>query len=574
MGSSVSAFPEPDPGIPDHRTPLRYLLWLARDLRLWMVLGGGLGIVQMLGQALIPAAIGEAIEAGVIGQNKRSLVIWSGTVLSLAVVQAIAGMLRDRCALMSSLGAAYKTIQCVTRHICKLGAGLPHQISKGEALSVGLVDVASIRASMDVVLARGLGAIVAIIVVAAIMLSKSWQLGLIVLIGVLSMTLAIGALIRPLSDRQGRLREQQGELADRGSDIASGLRVLRGIGGEVTFAERYRYESQRVRHAGVEVVRVVAWFDAARVLLPGVVIVCVVAIGARFTLEGQLSVGQLVAFYGYAVFLANPVRRVVYAVETVAKAYVAARRVTKLLSLGPTTFEEESRSVKSQADGEITDPTTGLNPKRGQLTAVVCSTSGDAMRLAERLGGYVLSDVTYGRQLLSELALDEVRRKVLVSDNNSWLFSGKLRTELDPTGASTRDALEQAVDAAAARDIIEAVPHQLYGNISQAGREFSGGQQQRLRLVRALMYDPEVLVLVEPTNAVDANTEAKVAEGVREYRSGRTTVIFATSPLILETANEVLFVENMKVVTVGSHVQLLLSNERYRACVMREGGSA
>ena len=333
LAKPYGRYPESGPGVSDHRTPLSYLLWLAGGLRRSIALAGLLGVVQMLGQALVPGAIGAAIEEGVVGRDGRSLLVWGGAVFLLALVQAIAGMLRDRCALTSSLGAQYKTIQLIARQVCKLGARLPERMSRGEVISMGLVDVASIRTALGEVLARGLGAIVAIVAVAAIMLHQSKQLGLIVIIGVSLITWVIGALSRPLHGRQNRLREQQAELANCGGDLAGGLRVLRGIGGEETFVEQYREQSQRVRRAAVEVARVVAWYDAAKVLLPGVVAVCVVAFGARFALEGQFGVGQLVAFYGYTVFLANPVRRVIHVVETITKAHVAARRVARLLRL-------------------------------------------------------------------------------------------------------------------------------------------------------------------------------------------------------------------------------------------------
>jgi putative ABC transport system ATP-binding protein len=106
--------------------------------------------------------------------------------------------------------------------------------------------------------------------------------------------------------------------------------------------------------------------------------------------------------------------------------------------------------------------------------------------------------------------------------------------------------------------------------ITERGRSLSGGQRQRLALARSLITDPEVLVLDEPTSAVDSHTEARVAEGVRELRSGRTTVVFTSSPLLLDRADRVVLVHEGEVVAVGVHRELVHTEPRYRAVVTRE----
>ncbi|PSL01811.1 ABC-type multidrug transport system fused ATPase/permease subunit [Haloactinopolyspora alba] len=568
-------FPDPDPGQPDLRSPGSYLTRLAGANRVIVALGVVYSTVSVVANALIPAAIGRAVDDGLTERDQRALLLWGGAVLALGILQAVTGILHDRCALTASLGGSFRTLQFVTDHATRLGASLPRRVSAGEVMSVGVADVGQIGNALAFV-SRAVGAVAAVVVVAAIMLVTSWQLGLVVLVGVPVMVVATTLTLRPLHRRQVGLRAVQSELTSSAVDIVGGLRVLRGIGGEQMFADGYRSESQRARRAAVRVARVEAVLDGAKVLLPGLLVTAVVWQGARYVLDGRLTPGQLVAFYGYATFLSIPLRRLTNAAGAVMKGVVAARRVTTLLSLQPhdtggASPTGDSGAPPTAAGAGFHDPVSGLRIEPGRLTAVVCAFSDDAGPLADRIGRYADSDVTFGDVPLRQLDIDDVRRRILVVDNAAHLFSGSLRVELDPAGRAARvpDVVHRAVGTASAHDVLAGLPAGLDTVVADAGRELSGGQGQRLRLARALTVDPEVLVLVEPTSAVDAHTESRIAAGLAAARDRRTTVVFSTSPILLDCAEHVVFVEAGKAVAEGTHAELL-ADDRYRAVVARE----
>jgi ABC-type multidrug transport system fused ATPase/permease subunit len=168
---------------------------------------------------------------------------------------------------------------------------------------------------------------------------------------------------------------------------------------------------------------------------------------------------------------------------------------------------------------------------------------------------------------LTALPLELVRERILVVENDARLFSGQLRADVDPYRSGR---LPEALEAAAAQDIVDGLPDGLDSLVAERGRSFSGGQQQRLRLVRALVADPAILILVEPTNAVDAHTEARIAERLRVVRAGRTTVVCTSSPLVLGHTDRVLFLDQGRVVAAGTHRELLDSEPRYARVVLRE----
>ncbi|MDR7279399.1 ABC transporter ATP-binding protein [Catenuloplanes atrovinosus] len=557
--------PRSDPGVADHRSAGRLLWWMVRRVGRELAVSVVLGVVWMCAMALAPALIGIAIDRGVAGRDLGALAAWSAAVLGLGMVQALAGVARHRYGVHNWLDTAYGTVQLTVRQSARLGAALPRRMSSGEVVSIGVSDIEHLGEIIEII-DRAIGAFAAIAVVTVIMLGTSTPLGLVVLIGVPLLLGLVALLLRPLQDRQEAYRTRQGALTTRAADIVTGLRVLRGVGGEALFAGGYRAESQDLRAAGVRVGRVGALLEATQVLLPGLFLALVVWLGARLVLAGDITAGQLVAFFGYTAFLVPPLRTLTEAANALAVALVAARRVVRLLELDPDPASPARPVPMPPGPAALADPRSGLLVRPGELTAIAAADPADAAAIAERLARFTDSEARLGDVPLRDLDLAELRSRVLLAENEARLFAGPLREALGG------GAVEHALETAAAEDIVAALPDGLDTEIAARGREFSGGQQQRLRLARALVADPETLILVEPTSAVDAHTEARIAGRLGAARAGRTTVVCTTSPLVLAHADRVAYVEDGKVIAEGTHRELLTGEPRYAATVTRQEG--
>jgi ABC-type multidrug transport system fused ATPase/permease subunit len=404
-----------------------------------------------------------------------------------------------------------------------------------------------------------------------VLLSSSVVLGLIVLLGVPVLVLLLGFVIKPLQERQREQREEVGKLTALGADTAAGLRVLRGIGGEGEFMHRYHSRSQQVRHAGVRVALPQSTLDAAQVFVPGIFVVLVTWIGARFAVSGEIGPGELVAFYGYAAFLVIPLRTAAEAVDKITRSVVGARKMLAVLDVERQVADPNDPEAEPPPGVPLRDERSGLVVEPGRLTALVSDRPEEAAEIADRLGRFGDDDgVLLGDVPLSALPVEVVRRRVVVSEADPVLFSGTLRAELDPWGRSSGDEeILDAIDVADARDVLEALPDGLDTRVDERARSFSGGQRQRLVLTRALLSGAETLVLVEPTSAVDAHTEARIAGRLREARAGKTTVVVTTSPLMLDRADRVVFVHGGRVAADGTHRELLRDHPDYRETVTR-----
>ena len=562
--------PFAEPGTPDTRSPVRFLLWVGRQQVGTLVLGMTFGTIWMLAQALLPWVLGRAVDAGLSTGDWSSLLVWAGALLGLGVVQAVAGTLRHRVAVSNWLQSGFRMIQVVSHHVACSGPAVRSRLTTGEVVATVSNDALRAGGAYDIT-ARLAGAVASYFVVAAVLLSTSTLLGIVVLLGVPVLVGSLSLVIRPLQARQREQREQVGQLTALGADTVAGLRVLRGIGGERVFLDRYRSSSQEVRRAGVRVALPQSTLDSAQVLLPGIFIVIVTWLGARLAIEGTISPGELVAFYGYAAFLMIPLRVAAEAVDKVTRALVGAQRMLTILQIEPLVTDPDHPAAEPDAGVTLVDERTGLVVEPGPLTCVVTPAPDEGARLADRLGRFVDDGVvTLGGVPLASLPVETVRRRIVVSETDPLIFSGRLRDELDPWGGATDDELLTAIGIASAEDVLDSLPEGLDGHVEERGRSLSGGQRQRLVLARALLADAEILVLVDPTSAVDAHTEARIAQRLHDARRDRTTVLVTASPLVLDHADRVVFLADGRVVATGTHRELLRESRAYSAAVTRE----
>ena len=555
----------PDENPPAHTD--RLLLWLARRQWRTLLAGASFGIPWMLAVALVPAAVGRAVDEGIVARDGRALLLWSGAVLGLGLLSAAAGNGRHLFAMKNWLIAAFRSGVVADRGVRRSGPALTRQIPAGEVLTSFTSDFGRMGHSFDT-FARFMGAVVSFVVVAVILLQGSLLLGLVMLVGGPLLVASLVFVMKPLQRRQSAQREEVGRLTALGADTVAGLRVLRGVGGEDAFLTRYRAQSQAVRRAGVRVAPTQATLDSAQVLLPGLFVLVVTGIGAQLAQSGQISPGELVAFYGYTAFLTIPLQTAVEMADKLITTRVASRRIARILAVEPDHSPTDGTAAAPPPGSPLCDPSSGVNVEPGRMTALVSARPEDTAVLAARFGRTVPGrhGVLWGGVCLDDVPLHEVRSRIVVSEADPRLFSGPLRREL--AGADDTARI-RAVTVADARDALAAVEGGLDGDVEERGRSLSGGQRQRLALARALLRDPEVLVLVEPTSAVDAHTEARIAQRLADHRRGRTTVVVTASPLMLDRADVVHLVEGGSLVATGTHHELSRTSPLYRSVVVR-----
>jgi ABC-type multidrug transport system fused ATPase/permease subunit len=560
-----------DPGTPDFRSARHYLFWLA-SLQRGTIAGATIAATAwMLSQALLWAAVGGAVDHGIAGGHASQLWLWAGLILLLGIIQAVSGALRHQLAVTNWMRACYRTVQVVGRHITSTGTALTDEIPSGDIVNSVGADAPRIGMAFDS-LARFIGAIISWLIVSFILLRSSHLLGLIVLIGVPTLALLTTPMMKPLHAAQAAQREATGRLAALGTDTVAGLRILRGIGGEDVFLSNYKSQSDLVRRAGVRAAVPQAALESGQLLLPAILTSVVTFIGAREVARGTLQPGQLVSFFGYATFLTTPLREVIQYSIMATRAYVGAGKVVRLLRVTPTVGETASPAPWPEGVDVFDDERSGVHVSRGQIAAVVTETPAESAALADRLGRFTsdVSGVRVNGVALEDFSLADTRRHVVVNDIEPRLCSGKLRYELVPHEVTADERILAALNAVSALDVLDALDDGLETRVDERGRSFSGGQRQRLSLARALLTNADVLILVEPTSAVDTHTEGRIAARLGEMRSQHATLVMSTSPLMLERMDLIYLVADGRVVAQGTHHELASTSSLYRQIVLRE----
>jgi ABC-type multidrug transport system fused ATPase/permease subunit len=607
--TGTDAAPTPDP---DTRSPLAFLRWILGQQKGLIALSSLGYALWFLPMTLGPWIFGRAVDQGIVGGSEAALVGWAALLLLVVVIGGVFGVVSHTLVVRSWLVALYGALEMVTRKVAQMGHVLPRRSPTGEVLSVASSDSDEFGALSEI-LARALGQLASYLTVAFIVLTMSWQLGLLTLVAAPVLVGAALPLLRPLHRRQQLERSRTSDLTSMATDIVAGLRILRGIGGEQTFGTNYARQSQSAREAGVAAGIWQAVVEAVGVLLSGIFLVALVWLGTQQVQDGLLTVGQLITFLGYGLFMVGPIRTFFEFAQKGIRSLVSARRAIALFEEQPP-WRDPAAPVSLDGSASLHDAASGLTVEPGILTVVVSAVPEQSAALADRLGRYLPADtepvplveedgtkgraarrsraeraqerariaaldeerarrewgVTLGGVDLSHARLDDVRRQVLVSDTTSQLFAGTLQDAVDPHARLTREQAEEALRIASAEDVYDALPEGWQGQLDERGRGLSGGQRQRVVLARAVAADAPVLVLVEPTSAVDAHTEARIAARVAEARRGRTTVVTTVSPLWLHHADRVALLHDGTVIAEGSHADLLADDEAYRRVVTRE----
>ncbi|MFI1212827.1 ABC transporter ATP-binding protein [Streptomyces sp. NPDC020802] len=525
-------------------TPGRFLLRVIFSARRVSVPAMLLAIVWQVGESAVPVVMGLAIDRAVATGDAGQLVLWLGVLVALYVALTSAARL--------SLRLTAHAVQ-VLQHRLRgtLSAGVLHPVGGtgrapgGNVVSVMTSDVA--RLSNAVILTIiPVSRVTAIAFIAVSLLATHWLLGLVVLFGAPVAVWSMGVLSERLSRDTREYQELLASTVGQATDLVAGYRVVKGMRAEAEATSRYRQASQETLAGARRNAGLLGRFLASSGVVSGTFVAAVVGLAGWFTVDGQLSIGELITAVGLAQALLPQIQAIAStSIPNLAGARASSVRVLDVLRDNATSTAGPDDAIRREVTAlpeldvvvpSISGPGVSIRVEPGELVGMRADDRTAARVVEALLDPQAEGEVEARLDGIPARKLSpvEYRSRVTVAPHRATLFSGTLRDNIAVI-AGAPERVDAAVRAAACDDFAA----DLDVPVGEGGNRLSGGQRQRVALARALASDAPVLVLHDPTTAVDSVTEHTIAGRLRSARAGRSTLLIASTQALLAACDRV-----------------------------------
>ncbi len=553
---------------------------LLGDYKWLTITGFTLAFAQMGLSLVVPRITQLTIDRALVGGD-AGLLAWYGLALiGTAVVRFAVGVGRRLTTGKASLGIEYDLRNRLWAHLLRQPFGYFDRWPTGQLMSRAMSDISNVRMFLGYGMVFFTVNLVMIVAVAVIMLVLEWRLALLSLAflpALLVVTWRFSQRLKPI------LKDVQQRIADvtaAAEENVVGSRIVRIFAREDDEMAKFSERSTRVFEASVAAARTRAAYVPLIAFVPNLAIAFLLWYGGRQVVQGDLTLGELVAFYTYLMMLVYPAQVIGWLTGLAQRAIASGERVYELLDAPYEMEERPDAAPLPQTAGAVTFDdvrfsyadrpvieAVSLEVPAGRTVALVGHTGCGKTTLVNLVPRFY--DVSGGRVLVDghdvrDLKLDDLRRHVGVVTQDPFLFSAGIAENIRAGRPDATDAeVHAAARAAQADDFIVALPEGYDTVVGERGFTLSGGQRQRLAIARALVMDPRILILDDATSSVDVETEYRIREALAEAMRGRTTFIIAHRPSTISLADEVVVLDHGRVVERGTHDALIAGGGRY-----------
>jgi ATP-binding cassette subfamily B protein len=583
--------PEPvavEPAPPSNMQTLRRLLGYVAASKLKLILVIGLILLgtffNVLGPYLFGVGINSYIELGTVDGL--------GTIVALMVLAAVGGSitLTIQGWLMADIAqnAMYALRRDLFNHIQSLSLRFYDRQPIGELMSRVVNDVDSINQFFTNGVAQFLQSIFLLLGVGIAMLLLSWQLALAVLVIVPVMGALVAFSGRYAGAAFSQLQETLGELNGFTEESISGQRVITAYGQEEAAANNFEVLSDAAREADGSANFLAMTISPATTFLTNLDLALVAIVGGWFAVQGTLLVGTVATFLNYARQFAQPLSQMTQLVNTILQAIAGAERVFQILDEQPQIVDKPDAIAVKKLDGKVTfkhadfsyvpnkqilyDNTFEALP--GQMIGL-CGPTGAGkstiINLVTRFYDIQNGDIRVDDKSVYDLQQDTLRRRTGIVLQIPFLFS---ETVLDNLRYGWLDASdEECIEAAKmanAHEFIERLPDGYHTLLAERGGNLSQGQRQLLTIARAILANPDILILDEATSSVDTRTEKKLQEALLRLMEGRTSFVIAHRLSTIRDAASTIALDRGRIIEFGPHDELMAKKGFYYDLYMKQ----
>src|SRR5918997_607842 len=547
-----------------------------------ITLGVVVGLVWTGAKVSTGVIVQQAIDKGIEGDDMGALRGWAIILGCVALISALFTGLRRYVAFREARAVEANLRDRLFAHMQRLHFAYHDQVQTGQLMSRANTDLQQIQAFV-VMIPLTISNAMTVLAVTVILLTIDPLLTLLALGSLPFLNVLATRFSRRLHPHVMGIQRESAELAAVVEESVAGVRVVKGLGAESVQAERLSTEADDVYRESMAAAMTRARFLPGLELLPNIGLIAVLGYGGHQVLNGNLSLGSLVAFNVYIAMLVWPLRMLGMIVAQAQRATAASERVDEVLATEAEVADSTDPRPLPPGAGAVRfwgvrfsygrpDPVLDdfdLAIAGGESVALVgptgtCKTT--VARLIPRFYDVEAGSITIDGTDVRDLRLRDLRRSVGIVFEDTFLFSDSIAANIafaDPSAPI--EAIERAARLSGAHEFVSALPEGYATRIGERGYSLSGGQRQRIAIARAILADPRVLILDDATSAVDPTKEHEIRDALAEVVKDRSTIVIAHRPATIALADRVVLLDDGKVAVTGTHEELLATSEQYRS---------
>lgn len=529
-----------------------------------------------------PYIIKRIIDDGIVGQNSQILIVLISFMLIIGYIRATTIGIRRYYSMHVSYNVEAGIRNRIFTHMQKLAFNFHDKVPTGELMARASSDASQVRLAFAIAPLASAN-ILLLVILSITLLSLSLPLGLLVLLSIPAVLWLASNFSSKAMGVSLRVKEAEAGMTTEVEEQLGGIRVVKAFGNEELASTKVESAISNIYDTSLEYLNLRTRFVPMFELIPMVITLLVLLLGGYLSINDFITLGDFIAFTQYVFLLLWPLRITAWFLSEIPASVSAGTRILELLDEEPTIIDENSDGHFPE-DGDGSLKLTNVNFKYGsenifkdlsfeiegkKTVAIVGSTGSGKSTLAyllPRLYDIESGSIEVDGVNINDVKLSELRSEVSLAFEESFLFSNSARDNISlGTDKASDEDVEDAANIARAHEFISQLPESYETKVGERGYGLSGGQRQRIALARAILRKPRILILDDALSAVDASTEEEIRNELKNVMSNMTTLIITNRVPTIELCDEVVFIEDGKVRSQGSHADLIEKVESYKS---------